>query len=635
MIKQFTRISLGSACLAALALFTLADPVPFPESGTYQFDFETDPFDSGWTLEGWVWEFMPLGVEEMLATGTGDGQVRPSSGGLDDFAFSGNGAAFPLEPLVAAGSYPELGFSGESWLVNAAAGAAVDDGSGAFVVENPGSAKLEFTDLPKHASVTLAMKLGAGGSMDGGASGSTDGPFEILVDGETIFSHQFSSGGGNLISQGVTPLATGANLTTLYREEWNDNGGAGPRSESDRFAIGWVLDSAYDITAMPTLVNIPHSSDELSVEFLHRLTSAANDEHIAIDDLEITLGAVPPPPPNQWPGGDTYFQDFESIGLEWKLNAWNPAPVMSGITAMIGNGNDNGGRIRPSASGFTESAFSGGEPVFPLEPLIEGGSYHAVDPRFEGTWLGSNASAAHNGRAVLFFENLPPHDGIDLDFVLASTDSSGDGDDVVPDALAGGNFQILVDGEIIHEADYNGASGNTLAEEIISQANLTPNYREEWGDGAGDGPVDADDRTAVGWTLDSAYDYTALFDPDGDNPIEHTADSITITFVHGLNSDPADEGIAIDSFQLKLLNASAPVEFEITGIGVDSAGGVVNVTWNSLSNRTYGVDRSFDLRNWDELADGVESGGAETTYPDAAVPAGTVEAYYRVRLEAP
>ena len=292
--------------------------------------------------------------------------------------------------------------------------------------------------------------------------------------------------------------------------------------------------------------------------------------------------------------------------------------------------------MRPSAGGFNESAFSNGDPVFPLEPLIEGLSYSEVDPRFGGTWLGSNASANHNGSAVLFFKDLPPHDGIDLDFVLASTDSSGDADDIIPNAETNGNFQILIDGKVIHETRYTGGSGGDgIVEELISQANLSPNYREEWSDGDGEGPLDAENRTSVGWTLDSAYDYTAYFNADGENPIAHTADTLTVSFIHGLNSASDDEGIAIDSLKLQLLNVTEKVDFAISDISISDTN-AVTLKWNSAGGKTYGVDRSFNLESandWDELADGVESGGAETSFTDSAIPAGTPRAFYRVRLE--
>ena len=56
------------------------------------------------------------------------------------------------------------------------------------------------------------------------------------------------------------------------------------------------------------------------------------------------------------------------------------------------------------------------------------------------------------------------------------------------------------------------------------------------------------------------------------------------------------------------------------------------VTWNSISGRSYAVDRSSDpkLIIWDELDDGVVAEGESTTFCDDDVPAGG-SAFYRVR----
>ena len=68
-------LPIGGLVTSATALITFADPVPFPESRTYEFDFETDPEEAGWTLEAWIWDFIPEGVEEVAT-------VRDSSSGF-------------------------------------------------------------------------------------------------------------------------------------------------------------------------------------------------------------------------------------------------------------------------------------------------------------------------------------------------------------------------------------------------------------------------------------------------------------------------------------------------------------------------------------------------------------------------
>ena len=169
-----------------------------------------------------------------------------------------------------------------------------------------------------------------------------------------------------------------------------------------------------------------------------------------------------------------------------------------------------------------------------------------------------------------------------------------------------------------------------LVEELVANANFTPNYRENWLQ-IDEGPTAIEDRESVGWTLDSAYDWSTIFAADGENPIAHSAETLTVTFVHGLNSNFDDEGLGIDSLELKLLNVTEEVAFAINGISVGNAN-AVTINWNASVGKTYGVDRALNLseaNSWDELADGVGVG----TFTDNSVPAGTREAYYRVRIE--
>ena len=73
----------------------------------------------------------------------------------------------------------------------------------------------------------------------------------------------------------------------------------------------------------------------------------------------------------------------------------------------------------------------------------------------------------------------------------------------------------------------------------------------------------------------------------------------------------------------------------ISGVSVDQGAGddvTVAFQWNSLPGRTYSVDFSTGLGDWQELTDDVPSGGEETSYEDA-VPAAsnTGRRYYQVR----
>lgn len=73
--------------------------------------------------------------------------------------------------------------------------------------------------------------------------------------------------------------------------------------------------------------------------------------------------------------------------------------------------------------------------------------------------------------------------------------------------------------------------------------------------------------------------------------------------------------------------ASAPDFFEISSVSLDA--GNATLVWPSTMNAVYAVESSTDLQNWNELDDGVESAGDETSFTaeigEAAV------TYFRVR----
>lgn len=69
----------------------------------------------------------------------------------------------------------------------------------------------------------------------------------------------------------------------------------------------------------------------------------------------------------------------------------------------------------------------------------------------------------------------------------------------------------------------------------------------------------------------------------------------------------------------------------ITALNLGPGDGQVTITFDSVSNATYIVERSTDLIIWDELTDNLNSGGEITTFTDLSLPAGTAKAFYRVR----
>ncbi|MGK0184765.1 MAG: hypothetical protein ACI9R3_000539 [Verrucomicrobiales bacterium] len=80
-------------------------------------------------------------------------------------------------------------------------------------------------------------------------------------------------------------------------------------------------------------------------------------------------------------------------------------------------------------------------------------------------------------------------------------------------------------------------------------------------------------------------------------------------------------------------NIPDPIDFSITGVGIAPDETGITVTWNSLPNKVYLLEWSTDLAEWGEVSDGVESGGASTSFVDADAPEGTTIRYYRVSEE--
>ena len=74
-----------------------------------------------------------------------------------------------------------------------------------------------------------------------------------------------------------------------------------------------------------------------------------------------------------------------------------------------------------------------------------------------------------------------------------------------------------------------------------------------------------------------------------------------------------DARYAVSGFILS--RAGAPLEFtDITVVGNQ-----VTLTWSSRPGKVYAVEWSNDLIEWDELDDGVDSGGDSTSFVDDAV----------------
>ncbi|HPA17523.1 MAG TPA: PEP-CTERM sorting domain-containing protein [Verrucomicrobiae bacterium] len=256
--------------------------IQFPGSGTnysYSQNFDS-ALGAEWTLDGWqTVGIFSGGATQVTATGTGNLLVQPSSpGNFTDTAFGG--ATFPLPAIKTPDSFTNHGASG-LWLINLAR----SSGSGT------GTATLSFTNLPAHTSIDIDFLLAAGDSID--ATDYTN--ITLRVDGATLWQFQFSASGNNLSGPGIVKLVGNGNLDNYYREQWANNT-AGPTNANDRFAQSWIGDSFYNMDGFSNFTAIPHTSDTLTIEIIHNLSSAYTDEYLAIENLGVTLNGVIPEP---------------------------------------------------------------------------------------------------------------------------------------------------------------------------------------------------------------------------------------------------------------------------------------------------------------------------------------------------
>ncbi|MGC6426014.1 MAG: hypothetical protein ACON5H_03340 [Akkermansiaceae bacterium] len=379
-----------------------------------------------------------------------------------------------------------------------------------------------------------------------------------------------------------------------------------------------------------------------------------------IDNLTVTAFSANT---NEWPGGRSYTTDFSGpLVPYWSFSGWSqtslPTPIASltrnqsdqaqwGLNQAIGDSDANG----PSGYFFnpdtgTASMSDAGEPfATPLAVTNPPVDLSTLDPGFGGSWIQSIGSDTRSGKATLTFENLPPHRGLDLDFVIAAFDTIDPGDwigndpdiSANPDANSSNplgdspNFRIVVDGVTVYENRFDNSGFifdfSEGVTELGTNLNYSAQYRENWGqDNSGAIPTDANDRHPIAWTNDAAYNFNNLFD-DNLKAIPHTADTVTIEFFHGFDqgatSGYQDEGIAMDGFTLTLVGAGVPPPL-VTSV-VPSAGSV-EITWaDSAAAESYLIERSTDLTTWTEIDDGATG----TRFTDFSPPAsGAI--FYRI-----
>lgn len=153
----------------------------------------------------------------------------------------------------------------------------------------PTSTALTLSNLPNHTAVNLGFLLAVIDSWDG--LGSTWGfdTFTVTVDGATVFSQILDNAGPVVAPGGVPGVQTyvpppGVEVTRMVELGFRDI------DINDQ-------ESVYDMTFDPSFFNIPHSASTLTIEWLAGGPGwqGGIDESFAIDNLSVTLVAVPEP----------------------------------------------------------------------------------------------------------------------------------------------------------------------------------------------------------------------------------------------------------------------------------------------------------------------------------------------------
>ena len=349
--------------------------------------------------------------------------------------------------------YLDYGFQPGKWLRTSAGGTQ--------------TATLTLTDLPLHNKIDLNFLIGTLDSIDG-----SDGPFEVKVDGETIWSQKYGSGGS-----GYNP---GAPVELVRSKQLGGHLGTDP----------WWFDGGFDMGKLASVFDdINHNKDTLTIEFTSGLSSGPTDESYAIDNVQVVLKPY-------------YSADFENgLPAEWAVSRLSIQQIEE--------------RTAPDED-YTDYGFS------------------------PGSWLRTSSGGIQT--ATLTLTDLPCHEAIDLDFLIATMDSIDSSD---------GPFEVYVDGVLIFSQKYGSAGSGYNPGAPVALVRS-----KQLG-----GHLGTDS-----WWFDGGFDMgelEAIFDN-----IPHSSRELTIQFVSGLSSGPTDESYAIDDVGIFLHIVPEPASLGLLAAGL-------------------------------------------------------------------
>ncbi len=345
-----------------------------------------------------------------------------------------------------------------------------------------------------------------------------------------------------------------------YRWDTLDNnlGGTATVASID-LATNTVVNQFQRISVRAVVPKLDKNPDPQAIKLMHwsiSLPSAVgNAPSLYIKNFLVKALVPPPPGPPNFPASKKYTQTFsDALGPEWALGGMSRQTPFNdkGVASITGTGGGSGQIAGDVPAGV----------AFPLPPIQPRKSYEGAGTApntFSGQWLmNAGANTTRDGITLLKFINLPPHDKISLGFLFgrgASIDpldvnvlSSNQYFTVRVNKGAAGEMEPVVGAN--GESRPKDANAQDVGEVIFTGGNVHPYYREAWTSGA----ATVDDRAPLTWTVGAAYDLltTPLV-------IDHTANTLEIEFLHGLDQAPTDEFVAVDNVTVELIGSGTGV----------------------------------------------------------------------------